>query len=346
MQHRPVAMTSSETAPYLSIEGVSRRFTRKMTTTQRLLSRIGADYRDETVHAVDHVDLQVPRGSVMGLVGESGCGKSTLGRIVAALLSPSEGRVRLAGDDLESLPPRALLRVQMIFQNPMASLNPRRSVIDTITEGPLRHGMIKPRERQSFAAALMDEVGLPRDALDRLPHQFSGGQRQRIGIARALSVSPDVLICDEPVAALDVSVQAQILNLLADLRQRRQLTALFISHDLGVVRHLCDRVAVMYLGRIVEEAPTETLFTAPRHPYTAALLAGMPRIRAGQQTYAPVTGELPSPLDPPGGCHFHPRCIHAEERCRTDVPATEKVSADHLVRCWRWRDMGALLTAA
>ena len=227
-----------------------------------------------------------------------------------------------------------MLRIQMVFQNPMASLNPRQKVIDIVTEGPLRHGLIHGAEKQAFAARLLTEVGLSADALPRLPHQFSGGQRQRIGIARALSVEPDFLICDEPVAALDVSIQAQIINLLLDLQRRRRLTILFISHDLGVVRHLCDEVAVMYLGRVVERAPTERIFAAPAHPYTQALLAEMPSIKAGRRRYDPIRGEIPSPIDPPPGCQFHPRCPHAMEHCGREDPPSFRITEDHLSRCW------------
>ncbi|HEV7372194.1 ABC transporter ATP-binding protein [Arenibaculum sp.] len=334
--------TGAEPAPFVELRSVTKRFERRMTAIERMLTRFGAGYRDEIVQAVTDVSLSIPRGSVMGLVGESGCGKSTLGRIAAGLLAPSQGAVsadgmRIAGRPAEAAgrpaSRRELLRVQMVFQNPMASLNPRQRIVDIVTEGPIYHGLIDAADRDAFAAQLLEEVGLDRDAMQRLPHQFSGGQRQRVGIARALSVSPDFLICDEPVAALDVSIQAQIINLLLDLRERRGLTVLFISHDLGVVRHLCDRVAVMYLGRVVEEATAADLFASPAHPYTWALLDEIPSLHSGRRAYAPISGELPSPLAPPPGCHFHPRCPDALEVCRTRPPAAGTLGEGHRVSC-------------
>lgn len=320
----------------VEISNVSKQFQNLMSPFERIANRFGADYQDEIVRAVSGVSLHIEKGSVLGLVGESGCGKSTLGRIVAGLLSASEGTVRLGGEPLDAghtrLKGRELLRAQMIFQNPMASLNPRQKVIDILTEGPIRHGMLKPSEKTGFATDLLAEVGLSADALMRLPHQFSGGQRQRIGIARALSVSPEFLICDEPVAALDVSVQAQIINLLLDLKKQRNLTMLFISHDLGVIRHLCDNVAVMYLGRIVESGPTDRLFSSPKHPYTEALLNEITSLKQGKRNYRPIVGEIPSPLNPPTGCHFHPRCPHAFDRCSSEVPEL-MVLKDQSTRC-------------
>jgi len=224
--------------------------------------------------------------------------------------------------------------VQMVFQNPMASLNPRQKVVDIVTEAAVYHGLIRRRDRQDFAAELLREVGLPPDVLNRLPHQFSGGQRQRIGIARALSVSPEFLICDEPVAALDVLIQAQIINLLLELKERRKLTLLFISHDLGVVRHICDEVVVMYLGRIVERASTADLFARPAHPYTQALFREIPRIGSGRRSYEPISGEIPSPLSPPTGCHFHPRCPCAIEKCSLEKPPLVPVGDGRSARCW------------
>lgn len=316
---------------HISIRGTSRDFIRKMTPVEAVLARFGANYSDQIVRAVDDVSLEIGRGRILGLVGESGCGKSTLGRVVAGLIPPSSGEVRvddrrfdLAGLEVGR---REQLKVQMVFQNPMASLNPRQRVIDIVTEAPLYHGLIKPSEKDARARALLEEVGLSVDALSRLPHQFSGGQRQRIGIARALSTEPEFLICDEPVAALDVSIQAQIINLLLELQARRSLTILFISHDLGVVRHLCDDVAVMYLGRIVETAPVSELFSDPRHPYTRALLAEMPDLSSGRRLYSAIKGEIPSPFDPPPGCHFHPRCPEAMDVCGLEAPIERKLGA-------------------
>lgn len=327
-----------QSGPQFSVEisNVSKRFENLISPLERVANRFGATYGDEIVEAVSGVTLNIEKGSVLGLVGESGCGKSTLGRIVAGLLTATDGHVSFDGEPLDAghtrLKGRELLRTQMIFQNPMASLNPRQKVIDILTEGPICHGMIKPSEKSTFATKLLAEVGLGADALLRLPHQFSGGQRQRIGIARALSVSPEFLICDEPVAALDVSVQAQIINLLLDLKKQRNLTMLFISHDLGVIRHLCDNVAVMYLGRIVEIGRTDRLFSNPMHPYTEALLNEITGLKQGRRDYQPIMGEIPSPLSPPTGCHFHPRCPQAFDRCRSVVPELLMVN-DQATRC-------------
>jgi len=323
---------------FVSVRAVSRDFVRRMTPVQAGLARLGADYRDEVVHAVDTVSAEIGRGRILGLVGESGCGKSTLGRVVAGLIRPTAGSVHVGGRRFDlggnaGLPVLEQLRVQMVFQNPMASLNPRQRVIDIVTEGAIYHRIIRRAQREDYARELLSEVGLSPDVLFRLPHQFSGGQRQRIGIARALSTRPDFLICDEPVAALDVSIQAQIINLLLDLKEKRGLTLLFISHDLGVIRYICDEVAVMYLGRIVEQAPVADLFGSPQHPYTRALLAEMPRIDSGRRNFRPITGEIPSPLAPPPGCHFHPRCPIAEARCKAESPALTSSGQNRHVAC-------------
>ena len=332
--HRQVDERSS----FVRINRVSREFRKPLSLVETALNQLGGRYRETVVHAVSDVSLSITQGRVLGLVGESGCGKSTLGRVATGLLAPTGGTVSLAGERIDLAGPKRplkdLLRIQMIFQNPMTSLNPRQRVIDILTEGPLRHNLIERKSKTEFALHLCGEVGLPDDTLQRLPHQFSGGQRQRIGIARALSVDPDFLICDEPVAALDVSIQAQIINLLLELQKRRKLTILFISHDLSVVRHLCDEIAVMYLGRLVEKAPTEELFTNPLHPYTQALLNEMPTLTTGKRQYQPIEGEIPSPLDPPGGCHFHPRCPVALPRCSADVPPLETHDRSRLNRCW------------
>jgi oligopeptide transport system ATP-binding protein len=274
------------------------------------------------LRAVDGVSLKLARGQTLGLVGESGCGKSTLARAVLRLIPVTSGEVLFDGEDVLQLASRDLRRlrrrVQLVFQDPYGSLNPRLRIETIVGEALSAHGLVRSRaERRARVVELLGQVGLATDALDRFPHEFSGGQRQRIGIARALALQPELLVCDEPVSALDVSIQAQILNLLADLQAQFGLTYLFIAHSLAVVRHLCDEVAVMYLGRIVEHAPADDLFGNPRHPYTQVLRA------AALDFTAALAGEPPSPLDEPTGCPFHPRCSRAEARCRTEGPTLE-----------------------
>jgi peptide/nickel transport system ATP-binding protein len=323
-------------APLIALKGVSRRFGKRADFAARLAQKIGLAKPHPVVRAVDNVDLSVRKGEVLGLVGESGCGKSTLGRVVAGIIPPSSGAVLWRGRDRATLSASeqraARLKVQMVFQNPYASLNPRRSVSDIVSEAPRIHGLIAG-DREAFVDKQLSRAGLDPVLKRRYPHQFSGGQRQRIGIARALAVNPEFLICDEAVAALDVSIQAQIINLFMDLRDTLNLTYLFISHDLGVVEHISDRVAIMYLGRIVEEAPTEEVFSRPNHPYTQALLAEAPRIETVKRSFTPITGELPSPLAPPTGCHFHPRCAHAMARCRVEAPALREIAPGHKSAC-------------
>ncbi len=274
---------------------------------------------------------------MVGLVGESGCGKSTLGRIVANSLAPTEGRVRFRGAVPAELAPAArrqtLRKVQMIFQDPMASLNPRMRVGDIIGEAPLVHGIVARADLWDYVDAMLVRVGLDPSYRGRYPHQLSGGQRARVGIARALAVQPAFLVCDEAVAALDVSIQAQVLNLFMRLRAELGLTYLFISHNLGVVEHIADRVVILYLGRVVEIAPAEELFGAPNHPYTQALLANVPRLEAGKSRFASIAGEIPSPFAPPSGCHFHPRCPFAMARCRTERPALAEIAPGHFSAC-------------
>ncbi|MBC9208481.1 ABC transporter ATP-binding protein [Roseomonas aerophila] len=323
--------------PIIELKGVSKRFSKKLDFAGKILQRLGAPVRDETVHAVDGVDLTVNKGEVVGLVGESGCGKSTLGRMVAGIMPASDGTIRWHGKELAELTGsegrRAKLQTQMIFQDPMSSLNPRIRVADIIGEAPLVHGLTKRSEYDGYVDEQMRRAGMDPTLKRRYPHQFSGGQRQRIGIARALAVQPEFIVCDESVAALDVSIQAQILNLFMDLRRDLNLTYLFISHDLGVVEHLSDRVVIMYLGRVVEEAPSEEIFARPNHPYTQALLSEVPRIDARKKSFAGVKGEIPSPLNPPPGCHFHPRCPFAFDRCKVERPMLKTVASGHRSAC-------------
>ena len=331
------AAAAAAAPPLVELRGVSKRFVKRLDAAAKVANWLGADMREEVVHAVDAVDLAVREGEVVGLVGESGCGKSTLGRIVAGILEPSEGTSYYRGRDVATLSgaeaKAAALAVQMIFQDPFASLNPRFRVRDIIGEAPRYHGLVDAAGYEAYVDETMRRVGLDPAYKRRYPHQFSGGQRQRIGIARALAVRPEFIVCDEAVAALDVSIQAQVLNLFMRLRAELQLTYLFISHDLGVVRHLSDRVVIMYLGRVVEEAPAEELFERPNHPYTQALLREIPRLDTRHRVFEPVKGEIPSPLAPPPGCHFHPRCPHAMARCRVEIPALKPIAAGRRSAC-------------
>ena len=278
----------------LNIESVSKCFSRKLDAIEKLARVLGAEVSEHTVQAVDQVSFDVGEREVVGLVGESGCGKSTLGRLACGLHAPTDGTVRYRGQPLTT-EPGVRRPIQMIFQDPFASLNPRMRVSDIVGEAPRVHSLVAAADVRDYVAELLQRVGLDPSFAPRYPHQFSGGQRARIGIARALAVKPEFLVCDEAVAALDVSIQAQVLNLFMDLRDSFDLTYLFISHDLGVVRHLSDRVVVMYLGRIVEMAPTDELFACPNHPYTQALLAEVPRLDRKHRTFVPIKGEIPSP---------------------------------------------------
>lgn len=320
--------------PVFEARDVSRIFEPARGTLQRLGDHIGRR-QPPVVRAVDNVTLSVAEGETLGIVGESGCGKSTLARMIAGILPASGGERRYRGEDYGSFLSRRrdALKVQMVFQDPMSSLNPRLKVGEIVGEAAVLHGVVPRSAIKQHVVEILARVGLPADTVGRYPHQFSGGQRQRIGIARALAVKPDLLVCDEAVAALDVSVQAQIINLLMDIRRDSGLSMIFISHDLGVIRHLCDRVAVMYLGRVVELARTDELFANPVHPYTQMLLAGMPKISLERRTFLPISGEIPSPLNPPAGCHFHPRCALATNHCTTIRPELVNLVPGHVHAC-------------
>jgi peptide/nickel transport system ATP-binding protein len=325
--------TDATGTPLLEVADLTVRFPVKRSLFSRLK---GAPPR--AVHALNAVTFDVRRGETLGIVGESGCGKSTLARALVGLIPPTSGQIRFEGGDTGALRGSARRRfnrrVQMIFQDPYGSLNPRMSVRQILTEALSVHAIRPKAEIPARIAEILDLVRLPADAADKRPHEFSGGQRQRIGIARALSVEPEILVADELVSALDVSVQAQVINLLLDLQERLHLTVLFVAHDLRLVRHISHRVAVMYLGRIVEIGTTESLFKAPRHPYTRALLDAAPDLDPTHRPEAiAVRGELPSPLDPPTGCPFHPRCPVAIARCTTDAPILGARDDGHWAAC-------------
>ena len=323
-------MTAGSSAPLVEVEHLSRTFDVSAPWLNRVVERKPRQF----VHAVDDVSFSIQRGATLALVGESGCGKSTVARLLVGLYAPTRGTVRFDGADVtgSGRTPAVRRRMQMIFQDPYASLNPRWKVADIVAEPLREHGFVgEDGVRGSGGAVTKDRltarveellrsVGLAAADAEKFPHQFSGGQRQRISIARALATEAEFLICDEPTSALDVSVQAQVLNIMKALQVRQGLTYLFISHNLAVVRHVSDRVGVMYLGRIVELAPKGELFAAPRHPYTRMLLDAIPDIRMSGRARTPVQGEVPNPLDPPSGCAFNPRCPYANDRCRSERP--------------------------
>ncbi|SHI51201.1 ABC transporter ATP-binding protein [Wenxinia saemankumensis] len=293
-----------------------------------------------TVRAVHRVSFEMGRGEVVGLVGESGSGKTTLGRSLLRLIEPTGGSVRLNGKEVTGMSPADLRRarsdMQIIFQDPFASLNPRMSVGEILSEALHLHSIGSRADRRDRVAALLETVGLPPQAAERYPHEFSGGQRQRIGIARALSVEPAFIVADEPVSALDVSIQAQIVNLLAELREKMKLSILFIGHDLSVIEYLCDRVIVLYLGKVMESGTVAEIYQRPRHPYTRALLDAAPQVDANRRTdRIMLTGDLPSPVSPPSGCIFRTRCPFAQPECAATVPPLETKGADHRVACIR-----------
>ena len=346
----PAPGAADDQAPLVEVEDLTKEF--PITQGVIFQHQVGA------VRAVEHVSFSIRRGETLGLVGESGCGKSTTARLVMRLLEPTSGSVRFDGRDITHLGGsslRSLRReMQMIFQDPYASLNPRHPVGSIISEPFQIHGF--DGDRRAEVQGLMERVGLNPEHYNRYPHEFSGGQRQRIGVARALALNPRLIVADEPVSALDVSIQAQILNLLMDLQRERDLTYLFISHDLGVVRHVSDRIAVMYLGHIVEVAGADEVYEDPRHPYTAALLSAVPKGHQGTgRERIILTGDVPSPADPPPGCPFHPRCqkaamvsggAEAPERCRTEMPPLAEVAPAHTTACWYPLTPGEELQAA
>ncbi len=302
------------------------------------VAELGTHFRlpSGALRALDGVSLDIASGETLGVVGESGCGKSTLGKTILRLVEPTSGTISFDGRDVGTMPRKDLRafrrKAQMVFQDPFASLNPRHRIRRILTDPLIVHGVGDRAERAERVAAVTAQVGLPADALDRYPHEFSGGQRQRIGIARALILEPELVICDEPVSALDVSIQAQTLNLLSRMKADYRLSYLFISHDLSVIRYFTDRVLVMYLGRVVESAPTRALWATPRHPYTRGLMDAVPD-PARRRHVAPVNGDLPSPQDMPSGCRFHPRCPIATARCAVDDPALRVLDGGHSVAC-------------
>jgi peptide/nickel transport system ATP-binding protein len=322
----------------LEVEGLSRHFVTRRSPFGRPLA---------TVKAVDGVDLTVPAGSTLALVGETGCGKSTLGRRILRLIEPLAGDIRFEGRRILTFGEKELRafrrEAQIVFQDPYSSLNPRMTVEELIAEPLALHDIVPASRRRDRVAELLSLVGLDPRYGQRYPHEFSGGQRQRIAIARALAVEPKLIVCDEPVSALDVSIRSQVLNLLAGLRKRLSLTYVFISHDLSVIKHIADRIAVMYLGRIVETAPADELFANPRHPYTRALFSAIPIPQPHSRRQRQLLeGDIPSPLSPPTGCHLHPRCAHAIERCQLERPALIADQGGHATACHRWRELPAL----
>jgi oligopeptide/dipeptide ABC transporter ATP-binding protein len=317
------------TATVLDVVALKKHFPVKKGLLRRIVGQ---------VYAVDGVTFSIGEGETLGLVGESGCGKSTVARTVLRLIEPTAGAIFLDGHDVTRLGKSAMRpyrrQMQMIFQDPFSSLNPRMSAGDIVGEPLMVHGIASGKQKETLTAQIFDQVGLRRSQMRAFPHEFSGGQRQRISIARALALNPKLIVADEPVSALDVSIQAQVINLMMDLQREKRLSYLFIAHDLAVVEHISHRIAVMYLGRIVEYAEKTTLFTEPKHPYTQALLSAVPvpnpKLRRQKQL---LQGDVPSPINPPPGCTFHTRCPYAEARCKTEIPALKEIAPGHGVSC-------------
>ncbi len=323
--------------PFLEVKNLSKSF--------RLTDSLGRTAGQ--LVAVNNLSLSLQRGETLGLVGESGCGKSTTGKLILRLLQPDSGQIIFAGEDLSQLSPRQMRpyrrRIQMIFQDPFSSLNPRMTVGSILKEPLLIHHLTPPRQVRDRVIELLEEVGLTAEHEQRYPHEFSGGQRQRVGIARALAVEPQLIIADEPVSALDLSVQAQILNLLQKFQKKHNLSYLFIAHDLAVIEHVSDRIAVMYLGKIVELTSADELYKNPRHPYTEALLNAVPVPDPERPHPAALKGEIPSPVNPPNGCYFHPRCPYADKHCRLQQPELLEIGNKHMVACFHSEQVGRFL---
>lgn len=329
MHRKEVRMMSEDKKVLLEVQKVKKEFVTSKSLTGKPL---------KIVHAVDSVDLTIYEGETIGVVGESGCGKSTLGRCILQLIRPTAGNVLYRGEDITKLNKEQMRqmrrKMQLIFQDPYASLNPRMTVLELIMAPLEAFGIGSMEERVQRVKEIMELVGMPENMMNRYPHEFSGGQRQRIVIARALVLNPEFVVCDEPVSALDVSVRAQVLNLIQELKKKKHLTYMFISHDLSVVKYISDRIAVMYLGRIVEIAEKNELYNNPQHPYTKALLSAIPIPDVDNKMKREIlTGDVPSPLNPPSGCYFHTRCKYATERCKTECPVLHDVGNGHMVAC-------------